>query len=111
MIDLNVYIQKYKKKYESKRDEQSYRISKSGLMEKYLDEFDERIMEQRMTYSSNFKHLIHKSPSLDDIKNFIHTFIDDLEKLINYMYGSYKHIFQLVNEEPSKASFNDFIFK
>ncbi|EUR72724.1 hypothetical protein PFBG_02299 [Plasmodium falciparum 7G8] len=111
LIDLNVYIQKYKKKYESKRDEQSYRISKSGLMEKYLDEFDERIMEQRMTYSSNFKHLIHKSPSLDDIKNFIHTFIDDLEKLINYMYGSYKHIFQLVNEEPSKASFNDFIFK
>ncbi|SPJ10026.1 Plasmodium exported protein (PHIST), unknown function [Plasmodium sp. DRC-Itaito] len=111
LTDLNVYIQEYKKKYESERHEQSYRISKSGLMEKYLDEFDERIMEQKITYSSNFKLLIHKSPSLDEIKNYIHTFIDDLEKLINYIYDSYKNIFQLLNEGSSKVNFNDFIFK
>ncbi|SOV13762.1 Plasmodium exported protein (PHIST), unknown function [Plasmodium sp. DRC-Itaito] len=109
--DLNVYIQEYKKKYETLHDEQSYRISKSGLMEKFLDEFDERIMEQKMTYSSNFKLLIIKCESIDEIKNFIHTFIDDLEKLINYIHGSYKHIFKLVNEGPTKVKFNDFIFK
>ncbi|SOV75734.1 Plasmodium exported protein (PHIST), unknown function [Plasmodium sp. gorilla clade G3] len=111
LLDLNVYIKEYKKKYESERDQQSYRISRSGLMEKYLDEFDERIMEQEIAYSNNFKYIIHNSSSLDEIKYYIHTFIDDLEKLINYMYGSYKHIFELVNQGPSKVNLNDFIFK
>ncbi|SOV11130.1 Plasmodium exported protein (PHISTa), unknown function [Plasmodium sp. gorilla clade G2] len=74
------------------------RPNNSGRYEPVLikqpDEFNERLKIHENDYTSKFNDLINREHTLDELKNFIGSFLEGFERLIEFLFHKYKIKFE-----------------
>ncbi|ETW44915.1 hypothetical protein PFNF135_00690 [Plasmodium falciparum NF135/5.C10] len=102
---LKEYEQKYGRCYEE-------RPNRFGSYEQVLirqpHEFNERLKVHENDYTVFFYELLDKDPTLDEIKNYITSFLEGFQNLIDFLFNKYKIIFlQTTTEIPIEGTIYD----
>ncbi|SOS76663.1 Plasmodium exported protein (PHISTa), unknown function [Plasmodium sp. gorilla clade G1] len=88
-------LMQYEKKYGECYEERPNRFgSYENVLIKQPNEFNERLKVHENDYTVMFYELIDKNPTLDDIKNYIHSFFEGFKTLVDLLFNKYKIKFQ-----------------
>nr|SPJ13218.1 Plasmodium exported protein (PHISTa), unknown function [Plasmodium sp. DRC-Itaito] len=96
---LKEYENEYGPCYEERPNS---RGSYKRVLIKQPDEFNKRLQIHQNDYSDMFYELIYGKHTLDDIKNYIYSFLEDFENLTNLLFNKYKIKFEEKNMEIPK---------
>ncbi|SPJ11739.1 Plasmodium exported protein (PHISTa), unknown function [Plasmodium sp. DRC-Itaito] len=89
---LYFYLDGYMDEYEEMQKRKCFCLRKE-ISEDFMDEINETLLSHEKSYTYKFYKLIGKKRTVEILKNFIFTFIDKMEKLINYLYHKHKGIY------------------
>ncbi|SOV84241.1 Plasmodium exported protein (PHISTa), unknown function [Plasmodium sp.] len=89
---LYFYLDGYMDEYEEMQKQKCFCFRKE-ISEDFMDEINETLLSHERSYTYKFYKLIRKKRTVEKLKNFIFTFIDKMEKLINYLYHRHKGIY------------------
>ncbi|KYN94454.1 exported protein (PHISTa) [Plasmodium reichenowi] len=89
---LYFYLDGYMDEYEEMQKQKCFCFRKE-ISEDFMDEINETLLSHEKAYTYKFYKLIRKKRTVEKLKNFIFTFIDKMEKIINYLYHKHKGIY------------------
>ncbi|CDO62675.1 Plasmodium exported protein (PHISTa), unknown function [Plasmodium reichenowi] len=94
--ELKAYEKKYGECYEYRPNSRGYY---KPVLIKQPDEFNERLKIHAHDYTIMFYELIDGDHTLDDLKNYLNSFLEGFENLMNLLFNKYKIKFQQKNME------------
>ncbi|CDO65809.1 Plasmodium exported protein (PHISTa), unknown function [Plasmodium reichenowi] len=89
---LYFYLDGYMDEYEEMQKQKCFCFRKE-ISEDFMDEINETLLSHEKSYTYKFYKLISTKRTVEKLKNFIFTFIDKMEKIINYLYHKHKGIY------------------
>ncbi|SOV17271.1 Plasmodium exported protein (PHISTa), unknown function [Plasmodium sp. gorilla clade G2] len=89
---LYFYLDSYMDEYEEMQKQKCFCFRKE-ISEDFMDEINETLLSHEKSYTYKFYKLLRKRRTVEKLKKFIFTFIDKMEKLINYLYHKHKGIY------------------
>ncbi|SOV84371.1 Plasmodium exported protein (PHISTa), unknown, putative [Plasmodium sp.] len=93
-------LMEFEKKYGNCSDvSRTSRGSFKEVLIKQPDEFNERLKIHENDYTTKFQELINREHTLDELKDYVHSFLEGFENLINLLFYKYKIMFEQKNME------------